>query len=96
MYVVDNATDSAYFVKSTLAPQPSVYSSNICRYVEDVHEEVKIEKIIFDEFTAFLTYSHFLYYCIYNMMVNSAPYVKSTPRAFIVSFHYFASILQIY
>ena len=46
------------------------------------------EKIIFDKFTAF---------CLYSIMVGSAYFVKSTPpRAFSVSFQYFADMLQTY
>ena len=54
------------------------------------------EKIIFDKFTAFLTYQIF-YNCLYSIMVGSAYFVKSTPpRAFSVSFQYFADMLQTY
>ena len=55
------------------------------------------EKIIFDKFTAFLTNSKFFYNCLYSIMVGSAYFVKSTPpRAFSVSFQYFADMLQTY
>ena len=56
------------------------------------------EKVIFEKFTAFLTeqiFNNSLY--MYSIMVGSAYFVKSTPpRAFSISFQYFADMLQTY
>ena len=52
------------------------------------------EKIIFDNFTAFFNIVIFDH-CLYAIVVGSAYFVKSTPpRAFSISFHYFADMFH--
>ena len=54
------------------------------------------EKIIFDKFTAFFNIAIFLTIA-YTTMVGSAYFVKSTPpRAFSISFPYFADMFHTY
>ena len=53
-----------------------------------------MKKIIFEKFTAFLTYQIFYNY-LYSIMVGSAYFVNSTsPRAFSISFQYFADMFH--
>ena len=53
-------------------------------------KKFNVEKIICDKFTAFLIIAIFVLLHIYNMVVNSAYFVKSAPRVLGVSFQYFA------
>ena len=54
------------------------------------------EKIIFDKFTAIFNIAIF-FTIAYTIMVGSAYFVKSTsPRAFSISFQYFADIFHSY
>ena len=53
------------------------------------------EKIIFDKFTAIFNIAIFLTIA-YTIMVGSAYFVKSTPRAFSISFQYFADMFHTY
>ena len=54
------------------------------------------EKKSFDKFTAFFNIVIFDH-CLYTIMVGSAFFVKSTPpRAFTISFQYFADMFRPY
>ena len=54
------------------------------------------ENIIFVKFTAiFNIFDHYLTIA-YTIMVGSAYFVKSTPRAFSISFQYFADMFHTY
>ena len=54
------------------------------------------EKRIFDIFTAIFNIAIFDH-CLYTIMVGSAYFVKSTtPRAFSISFQYFADMFHTY
>ena len=55
------------------------------------------EKIIFDKFTAFKCITEPFLTIAYTIMVGSAYFVKSTPpRAFSISFQYFADMFHTY
>ena len=55
----------------------------------------KAEKVIFDKFTSFFNIAISVY--MYTIMVGSAYFVKSTsPRAFSISFQYFADMFHTY
>ena len=87
-------------MKSTSPQGFQYFFSILCRHVSHIlkmcMKNYDDGKITFDKFTAFFNLVNFDH-CLYTIMVGSAYFVKSTPpRAFSISFQYFADMFHTY